>query len=125
MASPSGEARCAYCGRWFNVHSARVDMGRVPSEDGPAPLREDCPHCLEGLDPRTPVSPHGDVKCGHCHAWFNVHGRRTEDGVSSEPDLRCPRCSAPVTNQVEVAPSGDARCSYCGFWFNVTGGRKP
>ncbi len=34
-----------------------------------------CPQCSSPLADRADVSPHGDAKCGHCGAWFNVHGR--------------------------------------------------
>ena len=124
VASPRGEARCAYCGCWFNIHAARLDLGHLAEGAPPVLLREDCPHCAEPLGPSAAVSPHGDVKCVRCRAWFNVHGRRVEDRPEHEPDLRCPRCSAPVQNRVEVSPSGDAKCAFCGAWFNVLAGRR-
>lgn len=34
-----------------------------------------CPHCGAALSGNADVSPHGDVKCAHCGAWFNIHGR--------------------------------------------------
>ena len=36
-----------------------------------------CPHCGGGLDRGADVSPMGDVKCGFCGRWFNVHGRNS------------------------------------------------
>jgi hypothetical protein len=33
-----------------------------------------CPHCGSPLSDGAEVSPHGDAKCAHCAAWFNVHG---------------------------------------------------
>jgi hypothetical protein len=32
-----------------------------------------CPHCGAAMSGE--ASPHGDVKCAHCGAWFNIHGR--------------------------------------------------
>lgn len=32
-----------------------------------------CPRCSAPLDSEADVSPHGDVKCKHCEAWFNIH----------------------------------------------------
>ncbi len=32
-----------------------------------------CPNCNAPLSGSLDVSPHGDVKCGHCHGWFNIH----------------------------------------------------
>jgi hypothetical protein len=34
-----------------------------------------CPSCNAPIGSNADVSPHGDVKCGHCGRWFNVHGR--------------------------------------------------
>jgi DNA-directed RNA polymerase subunit RPC12/RpoP len=34
-----------------------------------------CPHCGAALSGNADVSPHGDVKCAHCGAWINIHGR--------------------------------------------------
>jgi hypothetical protein len=35
-----------------------------------------CPGCGAPLARGADVSPHGDVKCGHCGRWFNVHKSR-------------------------------------------------
>ncbi len=35
----------------------------------------ECPQCGAPLAGGADVSPHGDVKCGHCASWFNIHGR--------------------------------------------------
>jgi hypothetical protein len=32
-----------------------------------------CPHCGAGLGKEAEVSPSGDVKCGYCHKWWNIH----------------------------------------------------
>lgn len=32
-----------------------------------------CPHCGAGLGKGQDVSPGGDVKCGYCHKWWNIH----------------------------------------------------
>jgi hypothetical protein len=34
----------------------------------------ECPGCNAPVGSNADVSPHGDVKCGHCGRWFNVHG---------------------------------------------------
>lgn len=39
-----------------------------------APANYVCPQCGAPLDDRADVSPHGDVKCGYCKGWFNIHG---------------------------------------------------
>ena len=33
-----------------------------------------CPACGARLGAEADVSPKGDVKCGYCRKWFNVHG---------------------------------------------------
>jgi hypothetical protein len=33
-----------------------------------------CPACGARLGQDADVSPKGDVKCGYCRKWFNVHG---------------------------------------------------
>ncbi len=33
-----------------------------------------CPACGARLGEAADVSPRGDVKCGYCRKWFNVHG---------------------------------------------------
>jgi len=40
----------------------------------PAPSRYICPNCSAPLASQADVSPHGDAKCIHCGAWFNIHG---------------------------------------------------
>lgn len=32
-----------------------------------------CPHCGAGLGQNQEVSPSGDVKCGYCNKWWNIH----------------------------------------------------
>lgn len=41
----------------------------------PSPGSYICPACGATLQ-KADVSPMGDVKCGHCGQWFNVHGKR-------------------------------------------------
>lgn len=47
---------------------------RSPAEEVP-PSRAGyrCPRCGGPLGPQADVSPSGDVKCGYCRAWFNIH----------------------------------------------------
>ncbi len=33
-----------------------------------------CPGCGARLGEDADVSPKGDVKCGYCRKWFNIHG---------------------------------------------------
>jgi len=33
----------------------------------------DCPNCGAALGKQADVSPSGDVKCGYCERWFNIH----------------------------------------------------
>lgn len=33
----------------------------------------DCPNCGAALGGDADVSPSGDVKCGYCERWFNIH----------------------------------------------------
>ncbi|MDA1165803.1 MAG: hypothetical protein O3B13_22115 [Planctomycetota bacterium] len=33
----------------------------------------DCPKCGAALGKEAEVSPSGDVKCGYCDRWFNIH----------------------------------------------------
>lgn len=33
-----------------------------------------CPACGARLGEDSDVSPRGDVKCGYCRKWFNIHG---------------------------------------------------
>ena len=49
--------------------SDRTDS-HVPSADGYS-----CDSCGAPLDSNADVSPHGDVKCGHCDRWFNIHAK--------------------------------------------------
>ncbi len=47
--------------------------GREPPSASQAGYR--CPHCGAPLSEGSDASPHGDVKCGHCNCWFNIHGK--------------------------------------------------
>lgn len=57
--------------------------GEVPAEVGDAappdevmqssPAGYRCPHCAAGLGAQQEVSPSGDVKCGYCNKWWNIH----------------------------------------------------
>jgi hypothetical protein len=52
-----------------------------PDDDQPddsrpnAPPAYTCPKCGAPLAEGAEVSPHGDVKCGYCSVWFNIHGK--------------------------------------------------
>ncbi len=49
-------------------------VGRDSGSSRPAGRRYECPQCGAPLREGAEVSPSGDVRCGHCDAWFNVHG---------------------------------------------------
>ena len=51
-----------------NADSARP--GGTP-DDG---VGYKCPACGARLGEAADVSPKGDVKCGYCKTWFNIHG---------------------------------------------------
>jgi hypothetical protein len=40
----------------------------------PAGTGYTCPACGARLRADADVSPKGDVKCGYCRQWFNIHG---------------------------------------------------
>ncbi|HEX8310351.1 MAG TPA: hypothetical protein VF614_03465 [Chthoniobacteraceae bacterium] len=44
-----------------------------PSEP-PSGTGYTCPSCSARLGANADVSPKGDVKCGYCQRWFNIHG---------------------------------------------------
>jgi hypothetical protein len=52
-----------------------------PDEDQPDDSRQNtppaytCPKCGAPLAEGAEVSPHGDIRCGYCNAWFNIHGK--------------------------------------------------
>jgi hypothetical protein len=58
--------------------SKLADLASTLSENSREPRvanRDACPRCAAPLEGSAEVSPHGDVKCGHCGKWFNVYGR--------------------------------------------------
>ena len=53
-----------------NADSARLDPSTGDGDgDG-----YKCPACGARLGEAADVSPKGDVKCGYCKQWFNIHG---------------------------------------------------
>jgi hypothetical protein len=60
---------------------ASIDENGEPDEAQPAdsklnaPPAYTCPKCGAPLAKGAEVSPHGDVKCGYCSAWFNIYGK--------------------------------------------------
>jgi len=44
-----------------------------PTEETKPKVGYDCPNCGAALGKQADVSPSGDVKCGYCERWFNIH----------------------------------------------------
>lgn len=56
-----------------------MQAGELDEQTGQEANREpkvgyDCPNCGATLGKDADVSPSGDVKCGYCERWFNIHG---------------------------------------------------
>jgi DNA-directed RNA polymerase subunit RPC12/RpoP len=48
-------------------------VSNAPASQATATVGYKCPHCGAGLGPKEDVSPSGDVKCGYCNKWWNIH----------------------------------------------------
>lgn len=61
------------------ISSTSSDSGTAPAARRTLkPGRDDgytCPRCGAPLAADADVSPLGDVRCGHCGGWFNIHRR--------------------------------------------------
>ena len=44
-----------------------------PDDAAKSKVGYDCPNCGATLGKEADVSPSGDVKCGYCERWFNIH----------------------------------------------------
>jgi len=44
-----------------------------PDDAAKSKVGYDCPNCGAALGKEADVSPSGDVKCGYCERWFNIH----------------------------------------------------
>ncbi|HWL08467.1 MAG TPA: hypothetical protein VNQ76_08685 [Planctomicrobium sp.] len=62
---------------FFDKENFRDGFSRNRKDRFIPPAREGyiCLHCNAPLGRHADVSPLGDVKCGHCGKWFNIHGR--------------------------------------------------
>ena len=58
----------------FRPGGFRPGSGRDSGSNYPRRTNYECPQCGAPLREGADVSPSGDVRCGHCDAWFNVHG---------------------------------------------------
>lgn len=60
---------------WSRGETGTDEGAGVASVEGapPAPAGYRCPHCAAGLGAQQEVSPSGDVKCGYCNKWWNIH----------------------------------------------------
>lgn len=48
--------------------------GSVSStEETKSKVGYECPNCAASLGTDADVSPSGDVRCGYCDRWFNIH----------------------------------------------------
>lgn len=54
-------------------HSGNADAARLDAATGDGAGYK-CPACGARLGEAADVSPKGDVKCGYCKQWFNIHG---------------------------------------------------
>ena len=52
---------------------ASAESEGKPATTPPPDVRYVCPRCGAPLADKADVSPHGDVKCGYCTTWFNIH----------------------------------------------------
>jgi predicted lipid-binding transport protein (Tim44 family) len=53
-------------------HAAGASPGQ-PSAAVKPKVGYDCPSCGAAIGKDADVSPSGDVKCGYCERWFNIH----------------------------------------------------
>jgi hypothetical protein len=49
-----------------------TNLTSVANPDAQPPVGYKCPHCGAGIE-KQEVSPSGDVKCGYCQKWYNIH----------------------------------------------------
>jgi hypothetical protein len=66
-----------------SLKEMQKELSANQSEAGPSPPQPadaakskvgyDCPKCGAALGDAADVSPSGDVKCGYCERWFNIH----------------------------------------------------
>lgn len=63
---------------FFSALGGNVKGGALHGTKGSAAASGEggykCPACGAGLGAGADVSPKGDVKCGYCKQWFNIHG---------------------------------------------------
>ncbi len=64
----------------FTAYSAITSKGMLPKsnlmDSTPVNTKQGtytCSKCNAPLSDNIDVSPHGDVKCGYCNSWFNIH----------------------------------------------------
>ncbi|MGZ0172849.1 MAG: hypothetical protein ACKVHE_25215 [Planctomycetales bacterium] len=56
------------------ANQPEADSSPAQPADAAAPkVGYDCPNCGAALGKEADVSPSGDVKCGYCERWFNIH----------------------------------------------------
>jgi hypothetical protein len=60
---------------WSKGEIVAEEEAGVETADGAkaSPAGYRCPHCAAGLGAQQEVSPSGDVKCGYCNKWWNIH----------------------------------------------------
>lgn len=57
------------------LKGARPESGTATTQPPATPgTGYTCPACGARLGEKADVSPKGDVKCGYCRKWFNIHG---------------------------------------------------
>ena len=76
IAMGGGTAVAAFLGGTSSDSTDRTSSGSLPATSPPpsSPTYL-CSKCGAPLADKVDVSPHGDVKCTYCGAWFNIHQR--------------------------------------------------
>jgi hypothetical protein len=79
VAVGGGTCWAAVASRHRGLSDFSVEVEERSEQDRPTPTATGsgtsyvCPRCGAPLADDADVSPHGDVKCTYCKAWFNIH----------------------------------------------------
>jgi DNA-directed RNA polymerase subunit RPC12/RpoP len=76
VAMGGGIAVASFLGRQTgNAAGSTASSSPPPASPSPSSSAYLCSKCGAPLADKVDVSPHGDVKCTYCGAWFNIHQR--------------------------------------------------